>query len=161
MRFNAKTIFLSLVIALSAVLIIRGLVILSEGEEGRLKRTVYKAKRLAEREDILALTNHISLDYHDELGNDRRSILLIAKSFFDEYRNILILINSLGIEIEENTALASIEATIYWQGNVSSEITYDTAEVKAIFKKEQNRWRLTELRFLEPEKKRLFNPMTG
>lgn len=161
MKLNIKTIFLTLAIAICALFIIRGIAILTEGENGRLKRTIYKAKRLTERENILALVDHISPDYSDELGNDRRSLLLIAKSFFDDYRNILILIDVLEIEIEEKNAIAHIEATVYWQGNISSDITYDTVKVKASFRKKRNRWKLTELQFLEPEKKRLFNPMIG
>ena len=158
---NIKIVFMAFAVAISVLLIIRGITILSEGESGRLKRTIYKTKRLAERENILALTSHISRNYYDELGNDRRSLLLIAKSFFDEYRNILILINALEIEIDGENASAHIEASVYWQEDTAPEIIYDTVEVKAMFKKELNHWRLIELRFLEPEKKRLFSPMVG
>ena len=161
MKLNIKTVCITVAIVICALLTIRVVTMLFEGEEDRLKRTIYKAKRHAERENIVALTNYISLDYYDELGNDRRSLLLIAKSFFDEYRNILILIDELEIEVEGENADAHIKATVYWQENVSSEIIYDTAEVKARFKKEQNHWKLIKLEFFEPEKKRLFSPMIG
>ncbi len=150
-----------LAIVIGALSITRVVTILLEGENGRLKRAIYKAKRFAERENIIGLTNHISLNYYDEFGNDRRSLLFITKSFFDEYKNILILIDTLEIKIEGEDAIVHIEAIVYWQENVSSDIIYDTVEVKAGFKKEQKRWKIIELEFFEPEKKRLFNPMIG
>lgn len=135
--------------------------VIFETEETRLKRTIYKAKRLTERENIVGLTNYISIDYSDELGNDRRSLLLIAKNFFDEYKNILILIDALDITVKEEKAFAHIKAMVYWQEKSSEDIISDAAEVEANFKKEGNNWRLIELKFFEPEKKNLFHPMIG
>ena len=161
MKLNIKRIWITLAAIICILFIFRVVTIILEGEKGRLKRTIYKAKRVAERENIVGLTKYISADYYDELGNDRRSLLLITKSFFDEYRNILIVINTLEIIIEEEKAAARIEATVYWQESSSHNIIYDTAEVEAIFKKEQSDWKLIELKFFEPEKKRLFHPMLG
>ncbi len=161
MKHNIKTIAILLIIVVFALFAIRIVKIALEGEEGRLKRTIYKAKRLTEREHIVALTNYISSDYSDELGNDRRSLLFIAKSFFDEYRNILIPIKELDIEIEGENASVHIEATVYWQENDSTNIIYDTAEVKAKFKKDKSGWKLIELEFLEQKNKQLFNPLIG
>lgn len=161
MKLNVKTTCITLAILICALFAARAVTIMLEGEEGRLKRTIHKAKRLAERESIVALANYISPNYYDELGNDRRSLLLIAKGFFGEYKNILILIDTLEIEIEDESAGAHIEATVYWQEDVSSDIIYDTVEVEAKFKKERNSWKLIELRFFEPEKKLLFSPMIG
>lgn len=161
MTLNLKRVSTTIAVIICVILISRAVIIMIEGEEGRLKRTIYKAKRLTERENILRLTNYISSDYYDELGNDRRSLLFIAKIFFDNYKNILILINSLEISIEDENATADIEATIYWQENESKNIVYDTTKVKAIFKKEEAHWKLIELKFFEEQKKRLFHPMIG
>ncbi len=161
MKLNVKTTCITLAILICALFAVRAVTISLEGEKGYLKRTIHKIKRLAERESMLALTNYISPNYYDELGNDRRSLLLIAKGFFGEYKNILIAIDTLEIEIEDGSASAHIEATVYWQEDVSSDIIYDTVEVEAKFKKERNSWKLIELRFFEPEKKLLFSPMIG
>jgi hypothetical protein len=160
MKLDAKKILLTVAAIICVLFIFRTVTMILEGEEGRLKRTIYKAKRFAERENIISLTNYISRDYYDELGNDRRSLLLIAKSFFDEYKNILIHIDTLEMTIEEKAAV-QIEATVYWQEPSSENIFYDTAKVKAIFKKEQKDWKLIELKFFEPEKRKLFHPMVG
>lgn len=161
MKLNIKATCLTLATIICILFIVRVTIIMLEGEKGCLKRTIYKAKRLTERENIVGLTNYVSRDYYDELGNDRRTLLLIAKSFFDEYRNILILINTLEIKIDEENAFTNIEATVYWQEKMSENIIYDTTKVEARFKKEQNHWKLVELKFFEPEKKRLFHPMMG
>lgn len=161
MKINIRRLFALFLAAILVYLGVRLIGTALEGEEGRLRKAVYKAKRLAEREDVVGLTSLISADYNDELGNDRRALLLIAKSLFDEYRNILIHIDALEIRLEEKSADLNIKTTVYWQENYSDNISYDTAELEARFKKEERHWRLIELKFLEPEKKRLFHPMIG
>jgi hypothetical protein len=161
MKFNIKAVLIALGVAISVMVIIRIVTVMLEGEEGRLKRTIYKAKKLAERENIVGLTNYISPQYNDEFDNDRRTLLLITKDFFDEYKNILILINDLAIAIDEDNATTQIEATVYWQEPSVENINYDSVKVEAGFKKDNNRWQLIELKFFELEKKRLFNPMVG
>ncbi len=161
MRISAKGTAIALLVAACLIVAGRGILLFLEGEEGRLKRAVYRAKRYAERENIVGLTSCISIDYHDELGNDRRTLLFIAKHFFEEYRNILILINELDTEIEDTSAKVRVEATVYWQENDSPQITYDTAEVEAYYTKERKEWKLIRLKFFESDKKRLFNPMIG
>jgi hypothetical protein len=162
MKFNIKTTCAILIGIICIFFVVRIITTIIEGECGRLKKTVYTAKKLTEKEDVFGLTKYISADYQDELGNDKHSLLLIAKTFFDKYKNILILIEKLDIEkIEGGNADIIIEATMYWQENTSEDIIYDTVEVKAKFKKEQNGWKLIELKFLEPGKKKLFYPIIG
>ena len=161
MKINVKSIFILAVCLVSIMAIFRLTELMFEGEEGRLKRTLHRAKRLAERENILGLTNYISSDYSDELGNDRRTLLFIAKRLFGEYKNILILIDSLDIEILGDNADAFVEATVYWQENNSANITYDRIECKAVFIRAERNWKLLELKFFEPEEKRIFNPNIG
>ena len=161
MKLNVRVVWATLAVIACALFATHIVTVILEGEKGRLKRTVYKAKRLTEKESILRLVGYISVDYSDELGNDRRTLLLIAKKFFDEYKNILILIDKLEIEIDGENGAVNVEATIYWQETTSEDIIYDTAEVKAKFKKEERNWKLMELEFLEPEKKRYFHPMVG
>lgn len=130
-----------------------------EGEAARLKKTIYKCKSLAEKEDILGLAAYLSPDYHDELGNDKRSLLVIARTLFSEYRNISISIEELKVKIEKENSATYLQATVYWQGQASKEIFYDRVKAEAKFKKEQGRWRLAELKFFEPEQKQLFRPL--
>lgn len=161
MKKDVKTLWITLAAVLSILFLSRALILMAEGEEGRLKRTVYRIKRLAEKENLAGLADYISAEYADELENDRRSLLFIAKTFFDNYKNIVILINTLDLTVEGEDASLGIEATVYWQEAPSKEVLYDTAKVKAAFKNEAGRWKLKELKFFENEKKRLFHPMIG
>ena len=51
------------------------------GEEARLKRIIYSAKRATEKEDFLRCISYVSFDYRDSYGNDRHSLLYILKHF--------------------------------------------------------------------------------
>jgi len=161
MKLDSKKIVVVIAAIIGISLALRVFMLAIEGEEGRLKRSIYKTKRLIEREDLIGLTGSISADYSDELGNGRRSLLFIAKTFFDNCDKIVILINSMEISIENGAASADMEATVYWQEGESKNIVYDSAKVKVMFRKKENRWKLIELKFYEQEKKRRFNPMIG
>jgi len=159
MKFHIKVTCVTASIIIGIFLAVRIIVVLTEGESGRLKRTIYKAKSAAERENLVGFTKYISPRYSDELGNDRRMLLLTAKSLFDDYRNIIILIDTMEIEVNGIEGTASIDATVYWRENDSSVIIHDTAKVEAKFLKERKQWKLIELKFLEAQKRRFFNPM--
>ena len=161
MRINGKRMGVALGIAICFFIVFHLLSFVFESEEGRLKRTIYRAKRVVERKNLVRLTSYISIKYDDDYGNDRRSLLLIAKSFFDDYRDILILINSLDMTIGDEDATVSIKATVYWKENNSEQLVYDTTDVTAHFKKKDKQWKLIKLEFLDSEQKRLFNPMIG
>lgn len=159
MKINIKKAGIILAITICVFFSIHIIAILLEGEAGHLKKTIYKCKRLTEKEDILGLAGYISPDYHDELGNDKRSLLVVARSLFSEYRNVLISIDKLMPYIEKQNATAQVQVTVYWRENISEEIFYDRVKAEAKFQKEQGRWKLIELKFFEPEQKRLFRPL--
>ncbi|MBN1872479.1 MAG: hypothetical protein JW800_07905 [Candidatus Omnitrophica bacterium] len=161
MKIGVRSLIILTLCVVLSVVIFHLTAVMLEGEQGRLKRTIHKAKRLAERENVIGLTNYISIDYSDDLGNDRRTLLFIAKRLFDEYKNILILIDSLETEIAGKDARALLEATVYWQDNDSGAITYDRIKCIALFTKTDKRWLLVELKFSEPEERRIFNPNVG
>lgn len=159
MEINIKKAALIFAIIICAFFVFQILAIIIKGEEGRLKRTIYQCKRLTEKENILGLSRYISLDYHDEFGNDKGSLLIIARDFFREYRNIMIRIQELKIKIKEENATVRVEAVVFCQENTSEEVVYDTVQAEAKFRKEQNRWMLIKMKFFEPEKKRIFKPL--
>jgi hypothetical protein len=132
-----------------------------ETEEDRLKRVIHKAKRATERENIIGLRSYISADYDDEFENSRRSLLLLAKDLFDEYKNILITIDELDMEIDGEGATALINTTVYWQEDPPDKIMYDKIKLRAFFKKIDGRWKFTELKFFKPEKRLFFSPLIG
>jgi len=155
-----------ILIALAITLSWRVIAFIAEGEEGRLKRTIYKMKRLVEKERAIALSSYISYGYSDEFGNDRRTLLLAAKRIFDECGNIVIVIDALDIEIEEGapedfSGRASIDATVYWQNEDSEDIIYDSAAVETRFIKKESVWMLESMDFKDAHDKQMFHPSTG
>ncbi len=127
-------------------------------EEDRLRRVLYSAKRHAEREELLPLRKYISPAYEDDLGNDRRSLLMTGKHFFDTCKDILISLESVTIEIEEPSAKARIEGTVYWREHEGAAIYYEKVKADVIFSRYDNSWRISSLVFFEPEQRRLFSP---
>ena len=125
-----------------------------EGEEGRLRRLIYSAKRAIEKENSLKCISYVSFDYNDKYGNDKRTFFLIAKRVFAEYEGIFIKITELEIKVNAQNALAEIEATAYGRRHDAGDqgvIEYDRARAKIKFKKEQEDWKVIELEILEPE----------
>lgn len=159
MRLALRKTGIIFAIAICLFLAAQLLAVMFEGEAGRLKKAISKCKSLAEKEDILGLAGYISPDYHDELENDKRSLLVIARTLFSEYRNISISIDELKVKIEKENSVTYLQATVYWQENTSKEIFYDRVKAEAKFKKEQGCWRLAELKFFEPGQKQLFRPL--
>ena len=85
-------------------------------------------------------------------------LLFAAKSFLDNCDIVSIAIEALETEMKEDSAVSRIQATLFWREGKSPDVIYDTTELEALYQKEENRWKLMELRFFEPEKKRFFNP---
>lgn len=161
MRFTVKVFVLPIAIAVTVLSGMHIFSLITEGEEGRLKRAIYKAKRAAEKEKLLSLPDHISADYHDELGNDRRTLLAIARIFFQDCDKIVILIDSMEVTVEGQEGRAMIGATVYWQDPSTDKIHYESFEFESVFSKDEGRWRLVTLKFFDERQKRLFDPMLG
>ena len=162
MKLSLKKIFTMLAVIFCLFVLTNFIMKFFEGEEARVKKVIYKAKSVTEKESVIGLANCISADYSDEFGNDRRSLVLLAKTLFDEYRNISITIDELNIEeIDEEKATALINATIYWQEDSPDKIIYDNIKLRAFFKKIDGHWKFTEMKFFKPDRKRFFSPLIG
>ncbi|UCB57036.1 MAG: hypothetical protein JSV30_00095 [Candidatus Omnitrophota bacterium] len=144
-------------IIVTAIVLFIGLILFSaiksilEGEEGRLRRLIYSAKRAIEKEDLIRSIFYVSFDYQDKYGNDRSRLFLIGKGLVAEYDNISIKITELEIDIKGENALVEIEALAYGQRQGLEVIEYDKAKLKVHFKKEEGKWKIIELEFLQPE----------
>lgn len=132
-----------------------------EGDEGKVKRVIYAAKGLIEKEKPFGLTGLISVHYYDDFDNDRRALLLIAKDFFDSCESIAVRIDNIDVKVEDKDAVAAVDAAAYWQENGAKDILYDVYKLKALFRKEEGGWKLIKLEFLEPEDNALLNSRTG
>jgi hypothetical protein len=128
---------------------------LIEGEKGRIKRIIYAAKSATEREDLFKCISFISNEYNDEYGNNRRSLMVIAQNIFQTYDNIIIGIRELNISLDTDSATAEVEATGVAR-NVEREETniFETETIKFMifFQKEESKWKVVKLEFLESGK---------
>lgn len=158
MGFNKQKLLKGFLYVGLILLAINVVVYVFEGEEGRLKRTIYKDKSFVERNDIIALAGAISKEYYDELGNDKRSLIFIAKTFLDDNKNIVIKIDDISVEINNGNGKTQVSGTFYWQGKSDKNILYDNFNVKADFKKEGRRWKLIELVPGKEKQKELLTP---
>ena len=122
------------------------------GEEGRIKRVIYAAKKATEREDIFKCISFVSRDYADKYGNDRRSLFVAAQNFFDAYDNIIIGIRQLEISLDTDSAEAAIEATVIARNAQREETNIfetETAKFLVFFRKGESGWKVTSLEFLD------------
>ena len=161
MKLNSKS--LIAVIILTSVIFIgsRLVSIIFESEEDRIIKTINKAKKLTERENIIGLSNYISVNYSDESGNDKTTLLFIARTFFSKYKNVLIVVHKTSVDLDGDKAAAAIESTVYWQENNSPDITFEELDCAVGFIKIDKAWKLINLEFRDPAQKRLFNPNIG
>ena len=82
---------------------------LFSSEEGRVRRFILEGKRAAESKNILACANLISKEYSDKYGNERQTLIYIAKEVFVYYRTIIIGIDKMDIRLDESKEKATVE----------------------------------------------------
>ncbi|MFC1709234.1 hypothetical protein ACFL2J_04165 [Candidatus Omnitrophota bacterium] len=125
-------------------------------EEEKIKKIIYAAKTATEEEKLLKCMSYISMDYDDKHGNRRGNLFIIGQNVFKTYDDILILIEDLGINVEDSTS-AKAHIVVSGQGRRSGEeklrYLWDTekVELNVDFKKEGNDWKVAKLDFIEPE----------
>lgn len=125
------------------------------GEEGRVRKFILEGQRAVEEKNILSCAKITSLNYRDKYGNDRQSLIYSARNVFGYYENILIHIESMDIKVDEAKDKAEVElvALIIGQTKQSGEekiLEGEKRGVKIKLVKEEGKWKVRELEFLEP-----------
>lgn len=99
--------------------------------------------------------SHISNAYSDKDGNNKAALFRITKHAFSVYDNILIEITDLDISIVDKS-MATAHIICFGQGKrrIRGKIQYSLdsrkIEFNVEFRKEGNRWKVVELRFISP-----------
>lgn len=127
---------------------------LCAGEEGRIRKCILKGRCAIEQKDILTCAQLISRGYHDEYGNTRESALYAGKEFFAYYKSIAIVIEKMDVLVSKSQASAKVEvvATILCRtkNNTKEKIFEgEKGRFRIELGKEENRWLLKEVVFLE------------
>lgn len=126
------------------------------GEEGRIRKFILKGKKAVQTKNILACVDMISTNYQDKYGNDRQSLIYTAKEVFAYYKNILIHVEKMKIELNDSKNQANVEIVAL----VLCQSRENTRGFKKLFEgekgrfrvklvKEDKKWQLLELEFLE------------
>jgi hypothetical protein len=125
------------------------------GEGGRVYKFILRGKRAVESGDILTCTDMISTQYQDKYGNDRQSVILIAKEAFTYYKKIFVHIDSMEIKFDDSKKQADVEIVAMVLGQTQSDNAEKILEgekgrfrVKLI--KEERVWMVSEFEFFEP-----------
>jgi hypothetical protein len=95
------------------------------GEAGRVRKFILRGKRAFEEKNLLACSEMIAFDYRDKYQNERSTLIYIVRDFFTHYKNILVNIEKMDIQLND---------------------TNDQAEVEI---KKDKKWLLAEIEFLE------------
>lgn len=130
---------------------------LFEKEEDKIGRIIYAAKAATEKEDIIRCMSFISYAYADQDGNNKAMLFRIAQQVFKSYDGILIDIKTTEVSLLDKTK-AEAHLVCFGQGRRSGQasegppLALDTQKVEftIVFGKEHGRWRVQELRFIEP-----------
>jgi len=127
---------------------------LSAGEEARVRKFILKGKRAVEAKDVLVCSDMISPNYKDKYGNRREIIIYTAQEVFVYYKEILISIEKMDIQLNEaeDQANVEIEALVLCRRKAEKPENVFEGEkgrfrVKLI--KEDKKWQLQEVEFLE------------
>jgi hypothetical protein len=126
-------------------------------ETGRVRRFVLRGKKAVETKNILSCANMISRDYNDKYGNDRDSLIYIAREFFGYYRKIFVHIEDMKIVLDDSKMRASVEvvALVFGQTPEDTEeriLEGEKGRFRIKLIKEDKVWKLRELEFFEPLK---------
>lgn len=127
---------------------------LFSSEEAKIKKFIQKGERAVESKALFTCSGMISEAYKDKYGNNRQSLIYIAKKVFDYYKDISVDIKDIHIELDDThkNAAVKIIAAVSGQGprNRDEKILEGREGVTIKIAKENNKWRLLEIEIFEP-----------
>lgn len=124
-------------------------------EKARVRRFILQGKKAVESKNILTCANMISKDYQDKYGNDKQSLIYIAKEVFGYYKSIFVHIDEIDIEIDDSKKMANVEIVALvvgqtQQDNVEKILEGEKGRFRVRLIKEDRKWQVVELEFFEP-----------
>lgn len=116
-------------------------------EETRIRRQISMMERAVERGDWLRLEGGLAGDYSDDLGFDKSTLLVAARTFRQQYASIFIHITDLRVEVEtdEKKATAVFIAKVIAAPRAGGETEARAERVRLFFRKTDDGWKVTRL----------------
>lgn len=123
-------------------------------EKARVSRFILQGKKAVESKNILTCANMISKDYYDKYGNDKQSLIYIAKEVFGYYKSIFVHIGEMEIEIDDSKKMANVEIIALvvgqtQQDNAERILEGEKGRFRVRLIKEDRRWQVLELEFFQ------------
>lgn len=125
------------------------------GEKGKVRKFVTHIERAVENEDMFACIGAISDDYRDKFGNDKQTLIYLARETFRYYKNIFVQIDKMDIILSEDKKEAGVRVSglilgLNNSGNKEIILEKEQGELKIKLIKKENRWQLLEVESFQP-----------
>lgn len=125
------------------------------GEKLRVRKFILRGQHAIESQSILTCIGMISDDYKDRYGNDKQSLIYFTRETFRYYKQILIKIDKLDIELsnDKKQATVIIDGMILGVNNSDKQemiLEKEQGKLKVKLIKEESRWLLLETESFEP-----------
>ena len=123
-------------------------------EGARVRKFILEGKRAVETKNILACAGMISTNYQDRYGNDRQSLIYTAREAFAYYKDVLITVEKMKIQLNEAKDQADVEivALVLFRSKdnrIEKMFEGEKGRFRVKLVKEDKSWRVQELEFLE------------
>lgn len=123
-------------------------------EESRVRKFILEGKRAVETKNILTCANMISTNYQDKYGNGRQSLIYTAREVFAYYKDILITVEKMKIQLNDTKDEADVEivALVLFRSKdnrIEKMFEGEKGRFRVKLVKEDKSWRVQELEFLE------------
>lgn len=125
------------------------------GEGGKVRKIVMQAKKAVEDEDMLTCISLISDDYKDKYGNDKQSLVYLAREAFRYYDELFVQIETLKINLSEDKKEANIQISgviLGLKNEVKKEMVFEKekGEIEIRLMKKDSGWQVIEIESFEP-----------
>jgi hypothetical protein len=152
--FNYKRYLWAFGVALSLTIAFSIIQNILAGEKGRVRKFILQAKQIVERQDLLACIGIISDDYKDKYSNDKQSLIYFTRETFRYYKQILVQIDKMDIELtdDKKQAIVSIDGLVLGVNKSDKQETIlekEQGKLKIKLTKEEGRWLLLEVESFE------------
>ena len=116
-------------------------------DETRIRRLITTMKDAVIQHNLLRLSDAVAQDYSDDFGLDKSALLGVARSFREQYDELIIEIPELAVAVEADhrTAHAAMRVHAYGHRKNGGESEPVDDQLRLFFRKTDDGWKLTRI----------------
>lgn len=137
-----------IIVAVCAVVVYWVIRYATQDDEGRLRKLIYSAVVMVEKEDAGACSLLISSAYEDSYGNHRKEICRLIEKTFMDFRDFKINIKNIKIEMDGFKAMADIGFIVCFKLKDDEQFYYDTGKLAVSFRKQKSLWKVFSIAYM-------------